>query len=241
MIKMNKIKTITSLLLVIILVNSCVKKDPVTKIAQVLFVPLSPNAPVIDFTINTNTYATSVGYSSTVGTTTYTLPYYTIEPISNATIAYSKNGLSSNWANVSANLEDDKVYSTFFIDSFAKAKAVIVKDDLSDPSEGKVKIRFFHFSPNAPAVDVRIAGTTTNLYSNRTFNDQNTTSSLQNFIEVNAGLFSFEILLAGTNTVVYTISSLTLKPDRIYTLAARGFVGGAGNIALGGWVYPNKP
>ncbi len=238
---MKKIKIIISLLLIITTFNACVKKEPITRIAQVLFVPLSPNAPVLDFAINTNIYANTVSYSSTVGTTTYTLPYYTIEPVNNATVAYTKNGTLNPWASVTANLEDEKVYSTFLIDSLSKAKLVIVNDDLAPPTEGKVKVRFFHFSPNAPAVDVRLAGTTTNLYSNRTFNDQNTNASLQSFIEVNAGLFSFEILAAGTQTVLYTISGITLKPDRIYTLAARGFVGGAGNQALGGWVYFNKP
>jgi hypothetical protein len=40
---------------------------------------------------------------------------------------------------------------------------------------------------------------------------------------------------------LYTTSAQDLFTDRIYTIAARGFTGGTGNIALGAWVYPNKP
>ena len=58
----------------------CVKKDAESKIAQVLLVPLSPNATAVDFSINGTLYATTVGYSTTTGTVRYTLPYFTIEP-----------------------------------------------------------------------------------------------------------------------------------------------------------------
>jgi hypothetical protein len=238
---LKNIKILFTFFSVSLLLGACVKKDPLSRIAQVLLVPLSPNTPAIDFSINNTLFATIVGYSTTTGTVRYTLPYYTIEP-KESKVAYNLSGTNNAVASVMASLEEDKVYSTFLIDSFSKAKAVIVNDDLSDPlTPGKVKIRFFHFSPNAPAVDVRVVGATTNLYSNRTFNDQSTNTSHQGFIEVDPGSYSYEIRLAGTSTVVYTIPAQSLLPDRIYTIAARGFVGGAGSQALGGWVYPNKP
>jgi hypothetical protein len=240
---MKKIKLILSTLFLITIFNSCVKKEPITRIAQVLFVPLCPNAPVLDFAINNNVYANTVSYSSTIGTTSYTLPYYTIEPLKNATLAYAKNGTFNPWASVTTNFEDEKVYSTFLIDSLSKAKVAIVEDDLAPPfAEGKVKLRFFHFSPNTPSVDVYLAGTTTLLFSTRTFNDQAANINLQKFIEVDAGLFSFDVKAAGTATLLTTINSLTMKPDRIYTIAIRGFTGATGlSTSLSGWTYSNKP
>jgi hypothetical protein len=44
-----------------------------------------------------------------------------------------------------------------------------------------------------------------------------------------------------TGATVYTTSAQVLLTDRIYTLAVRGFTGGAGTQAIGAWVYPNLP
>ena len=220
--------------------TGCIKKDPESRITQVLMVPLSPNALPTDFSINNTLYATTVGYSTTAGTVRYTLPYYTVEPKSTI-ISYNVTGTTTSIASVTKDLQEDKVYSTFLIDSFSKAKAIIVTDDLNDPAPGKVKLRFFHFSPNAAAFDLVISGTTTKLFTNRTFNDQSSNILYENFIEIDAGSYSFLFNNAGTSVTAYTTSAQTLLPDRIYTLAARGFVGGAVGFALGAWTYPNKP
>ena len=221
----------------------CVKKDPISSISQVLLVPLSPNATATDFSINGNIVATAVGYSTTVGTIRYTLPYYTIVPPKSVetNIAYNNNGFSSTKATVSRVFEDDKVYSTFLIDSASKAKAVIVNDDLTDPTGGKVKVRFFHFSPNTVPIDVVIQGTATKVFSARSFNDQAANKTLEKFIEIEPGTYTFLFNNATTGATLYTTSAQILLTDRIYTIAARGFTGGAGSQALGAWVYPNKP
>lgn len=239
---MIRIKAIPAILISLVLLSgmSCIKKDPIMRISQVLLVPLSPNALPVDFSINNEIFATTVGYSTTVGTVTYSLPYYTITPGSTI-IKYNVTGQTTSYASATKELLDDNAYSTFLIDSASKAKLVIVNDDLLKPTPGKVKIRFFHFSPNAPAVDISNAVSGTAIFTNRSFNDQNTNEALQDFIEIDPGTYTFAFKAAGTNTVVYTTAARTLLPDRIYTLAARGFVGGTGNLALGGWIYANLP
>ena len=219
---------------------SCVKKDPISRITQVLMVPLSPDALAVDFKINNTLFATTVSYSSTTGTVTYNLPYYTIAP-GTTNVYYNLTGTPNAYASKEGETLEDKAYSTFFIDSIKRAKLAWVVDDLDDPTPGKVKIRFFHFSPNAPAVDVVAVSTGAKWFANRTFNDQEGKPELQSFIEVDPGSYTFAFRLAGTATAAYTTSTITLLPDRIYTLAARGVVGGAGSKALGAWVYPNKP
>jgi Domain of unknown function (DUF4397) len=247
--KRNTILTIFFFGTLLLTINGCVKKDPESSITQVLLVPLSPNlvpiaaaTPAIstDFSINGTLYATSVGYTTTAGTIRYTLPYYTIEPKAGTTIAYNVTGTPNKYASVSKDLQEDMVYSTFLIDSIYKAKAVIVTDDLSDPTPGKVKIRFFNFSPNAPALDVVIQGTTNKLFTNRSFNDQAVTTAYESFIEIDPGTYTFLFTNTSTGATVYTTSAQILLPDRIYTIAARGVVGNAIS-PIGAWVYPNKP
>jgi hypothetical protein len=222
--------------------SSCVKKDPLARLTQVLLVPLSPNAAPINFSVNGDVKATQVNYSSTVGTVRYTLPYYTLEPKAASTISYNVQTTNAPFASITADLNDDKVYSTFLIDSASKAKAIIVNDDLTEPNAGYVKLRFFNFCPNDSAVNVfLVGGSTTPIWSNRAFETQATATARENFLELPAGTYSFEIRNATSNTLKTTISSQVYLPERIYTLAARGFVGGTGNQAISGWLYPNKP
>ncbi len=230
-----------SLLLLMVLfgVSSCIKKDPIMRISQLVMAPLSPNSGSVDFVINNQIFATTVGYSTTTGTATYTLPYYTVTPGS-TTIQFNPTGQTTPFASVTETLEEDMAYMAFLIDSVNKIKLALVKDDLEEPNPGKVKIRFFHFSPNAPAIDVSLGAAGAILFKNRSFNDQATNTALQEFIEVDPGIVTFAFKSANTSTVLYTTSNINLLPDRIYTIAARGFVGGTGSQNLGGWVYANK-
>ena len=222
-------------------ISGCIEKDPPSKITQVLLVPLSPNAPACDFSINGSLYATTVGYSTTTGTIRYTLPYYTITAKTGSIVAYNNTGTNIPFASVTTDLQDEKVYSTFLIDSIGKAKAVVVNDDLADPTPAKTKIRFFHFSPNTVPLDVTITGATGKLFANRSFNDQAANKDFENFIEIDPGTYTFNFLNVSTGATVYTTSAQVLLPDRIYTIAVRGFTGGTGTQAIGAWVYPNKP
>jgi hypothetical protein len=238
---MIKIKPVLAILFGSLLVGavSCIKKDDLAQISQVLLVPLSPDAAAVDFSINDQVLATTVGYSTTVGTVTYTLPYYTVAP-GTTKIEYNITGTETPYASVSTPIENDQAYSTFLIDSASRIKLALVKDNVTEPTPGKVKLRFFHFSPNAGALDVAKSGGAV-LFTNRSFNDQ-TNAALQEYIEVDPGLYQFVFRATGTTTpALYTTSSLNLLPDRVYTLAARGSIGGTGNRALGAWWYANRP
>ncbi len=79
------------------------------------------------------------------------------------------------------------------------------------------------------------------LFTARSFNDQALNVSLEKFIEIDPGTYTFLFNNAATGATLYTTSAQILLTDRIYTLAARGFTGGTGTQALGAWVYPNKP
>ena len=241
---MKSIKYLSFLFLIVI-ASSCdkIKKDPISYLAQVSFAPLSANAPAVDFYLSNAFQARTVNYSTTVGTANYTLPYF-ISEIGGVDIKYTPTNITVPYLTKRVVLEDNKAYSTFLIDSIAKAKLAVVEDDLSNPTSGNSKFRFFHFSSNTIPVDVFYypPGVTTAsaIYLNRKFNDQDTITDLQLFRETPPGNYIFEIRAAGTTTVLTTFAMLAFLPDRIYTLALRGFTGGTGNRAVSGWWFTNK-
>jgi hypothetical protein len=236
----------TKLLLFVTLIiafSSCVKKDPITRIAQISFSPLSPNATAVNFAFGKTIFATQVNYSSVtpVVTQRYTFPYYTVTP-QKGNITYNTQTTNLPLASINDfNLEDEKSYSTFLIDSASKTRAIIVNDNLEDPNEGFIKIRFYNFCANAPAVNVNIVGETTNRWANRSFETQATASANERFIELPANNYTFEVRNASNGALITTITSQAYLPERIYTIAVRGFIGGTGNQAVAGWLYPNKP
>jgi hypothetical protein len=151
----------------------------------------------------------------------------------------SPTGSTNYVIDATVDLKSNMNYSVFAIDSVAKIKAAVVTDDLTAPAAGKAHVRFFHFSPNAPAVDIAVTGGPV-VFSNRMFNDQATNNALQNFTPLDAGTYNLEVRLAGTNTVVLSLPKVMLTAGKIYTVFAKGFVGGTGMQALGAQVITNN-
>ena len=78
------------------------------------------------------------------------------------------------------------------------------------------------------------------LFSNRKFNDQATNASLASFTPLNAGTYNLEVRAAGTNTVVLSLPNISLTSGKIYTVFAKGCLGGTGAQALGAQIIANN-
>ena len=222
-----------SLLALPVIFVACDKDDDNNDMSKsnVMLVHASPNAPNVDVRINNNTALTNVAYPNNSN--------YLEVNSGSTNIKVAPTGTTTNVIDATVNLEANKNYSVFAIDSVNKIKPAVVNDDLSSPAAGKANIRFFHFSPNAPAVDIAVSGGTV-LFGNRMFNDQATNASLANFTAVNAGSYNLEVRAAGTNTVVLSLPGVPLTAGKIYTVFAKGFLGGTGAQALGAQVIANK-
>jgi hypothetical protein len=199
--------------------------------SQVMVVHASPNAPNVDVRINNSIALTNVAYPTNSS--------YTQVNSGSTNIKVSPTGTTTYVIDATVNLEANKNYSVFAIDSVSKIKAAVVTDDLTAPAAGKAHVRFFHFSANAPAVDIAVTGGSV-LFGNRSFNDQATNTALSNFTAVNAGAYNLEVRAAGTNTVVLSLPNINLAAGKIYTVFAKGFVGGTGVQALGAQIIANN-
>jgi hypothetical protein len=137
-------------------------------------------------------------------------------------------------------------YTVFLLDSTTRSagqRVVQVTDVLTAPAAGKVRVRFLHFSPNAPEVIVvnntGAPVTPPTLFSARRYNELtrrvgSTTLNFGNFTEIDAGTYDLDVRLTDVaNTSVLPLNGVTFTAGKIYTVYARGFVGGAAGQELG--------
>lgn len=199
--------------------------------ARLMVVHASPNGPAVDVRVTNAVALSNIAYPANS-------PYASVTA-GNTNIKVSPAGTTTYVIDANVNLVADMSYSVFAVDSVSKIKAALVMDNLTAPASGKAHVRFFHFSPNAPAVDIAVAGGAV-LFPGRSFNDQANTAAVANFTPLDAGTYNLEVRLAGTNTVVLPVPNVTLTAGKIYTIFAKGFVGGTNAQSLGAQVIVNN-
>lgn len=225
-------KTLFSLLgglAAIVGVVSCNTKNDNTTLPVSSFgvVNASPDSGNIDVYVGGSVAAQNFVYGSDTG-------YFAINP-GTYSLQVAPSGTSNFVINSNITFNPATNYSVFTIDS----ASAVVTDSFTVPSTDSVLVRFFHFSPNAPAVDVAVAGGST-WFSNRTFNDQAANTGYQSFVTIPAGTYNLEVRAAGTSTVVLPLPSVSLLGGKVYTLYARGIVGATGTtqpLSLGTVVH----
>ncbi|RYY31392.1 MAG: DUF4397 domain-containing protein [Chitinophagaceae bacterium] len=233
----KKILTTLALSAVLIAFNSCKKDDdgPVAP-AEYMVVHSTPGAPAVELYLDDVKATTSPvqfgSYSnySSIASKQYNVKIAavnTINPISETTV----------------NLDGGNNYSIFSYDTLlnGKAKVFAIRDDLSAPPAGKAKVRFFHLVPGANVPNVDIAANNTVLFPNRSFADNVSDGGKANFITVDAGTYTVTARLAGSTTIdILNVPGVVIEAGKIYTIIAKGRIGGSGDAALGAQVIVNK-
>jgi len=219
--------TSATLFISLVMLSSCKKDEEVTKsYAKVLVTHASPNAPGVDLLVdNSKQNTAALNFPSNTG-------YLQVEA-GTRNIKVNVSGTSTTVINADLALSKDQNYSVFAIDSVSKISALVLTDDLTAPASGKAHIRFVHLSPNAPAVDVALAGGAV-VFGNKAFKDYTA------FTPLDAGTYNLEVRVAGTTPPVLPLPGIVLQAGKIYTVFAKGFLGGTGAEALGAEIIVNK-
>lgn len=219
--------TSATLFISLVMLSSCKKEEEVTKsYAKVLVTHASPNAPGVDLLVdNSKQNTAALSFPSNTG-------YLQVEA-GTRNIKVNVSGTSTTVINADLALSKDQNYSVFAIDSVSKISALVLTDDLTAPASGKAHVRFVHLSPNAPAVDVALAGGAV-VFGNKAFKDYTA------FTPLDAGTYNLEVRVAGTTPPVLPLPGIVLQAGKIYTVFAKGFLGGTGAEALGAEIIVNK-
>lgn len=193
--------------------------------SNVLVVHASPNAPAVDLLVDNTTVGSNLGFPN------YT-NYLSLDA-GTRNIKVNVTGTSATVIDADVNFEADRYYSIFAIDSVSNISALVLTDDLTAPAAGNAHVRFIHLSPNAPAVDITLTDGTV-VFGSKSFKD------FTDFTPLSAGTYDLQVRAAGTSTVVLNLPGIMLQEGKIYTIFAKGFLGGNGATALGAEVIINN-
>jgi hypothetical protein len=109
-------------------------------------------------------------------------------------------------------------YTVVATDFLADITPVVLEDNNSEPAEGNAHVRFFHASPDAPAVDIAVVGGPI-LFENIAFQE------VSDYLPVPGDTaYDLEVRATGTITPVLTIPGVYLNEGEVYTVFALGTV-----------------
>jgi hypothetical protein len=195
--------------------------------AKVNVVHASPNAPGVDLLVDgTKVNTSALSFPDNTG-------YLTVNAGAR-NFKVNVSGTSTTVIDATPTLTKNANYTVFAVDSVSKISALLLTDDLTAPASGKAHVRFVHLSPNAPAVDVAVASSGAVVFGNKAFKEYTA------FTPLDAGSYNLDVRVAGTSTVALVLPTITLQAGKIYTVFAKGFLGGAGAQALGAEIIVNN-
>ena len=106
-------------------------------------------------------------------------------------------------------------YSVLAIDTLENITPLPLVDD--NALSSGARIRFVHASPDAPAVDIALAGGAV-LFPNVEFGNS------AGYIEVPGGTYDLEARVAGTDTVALSVPGVSVTGNRVFTIVATGLL-----------------
>lgn len=178
-----------------------------TGTAKVRVIHASPDAPAVDVFVNGTVALTNVPF--------FTASDYLDLPAGSYRVQVAPTGQPASAAviDATATIEAGKAYTIAATGPVAAIKPTIIVDDLSAPAAGNAKIRVYHFSPDAPAVDVKPAGGAA-LIAGLAFPDAS------DYLEVPAGSYDLQVTPAGDSTVVIDLPGTAVAAGKIYSVFA---------------------
>ena len=180
-------------------------------VARLRVVHNSPDAPSVDVIVNGGVALSNVPFGA--------ISDYLSVPGGSYNVKVSPAGAADTGpyvidADVALTAGTD--YTVIASGFLAEIYPAVLVDNNSAPAAGSSRVRFFHGSPDAPAVDIALVGGPV-LIANAPFGADAT-------ITVPAGTYDLEVRVAGTTIEVLQLRGLALADGAVYTAYASGVV-----------------
>ena len=150
-------------------------------------------------------------------------------------LSINKKGIATPVLSETMTLNPSIGYSLFIIDKFETVKFLMLTDDLVKPAAGKAKVRFVNVSPDAPALNLAIAGKTTDLFTNKSFKEYSSFEAIDAAEKV-----TFNVKNKETDAVETTIADVKIEDGKIYTIWVKGLKSATDDTKLGVAVFSHK-
>jgi len=171
----------------------------------------SPNAPAVDIYANGNLIVKDLSYKK--------LSQYLSVPAGNYNIKVYPSGQTTNPViNTNIYIPPNTVFNVAAIGTLPNISLYPIPEPITAQNSGSACVRFIHLSPNAPAVDIKLSNGT-RVFNNISYKE------ITNYACVPAGTYTFNVYLAGTDSIVLTVPNVKLEPNNYYTIYAIGLVG----------------
>lgn len=168
-----------------------------------------PNAPNVDIYLNEDLVVEGLTYSKFT-------PYLPVKP-GDYTVEINKAGTGQLILKSDITIPDNQIYTMAIIGTPSDPSLIAIEDPRIPIPKGKVAVRFGHLSPNAPAVDVRVAD------GPIVFEDVSY-KTVTDYVEIDPGKYTFEVTPAGTDKVVLIVPNINFKGNRFYSVYAIGLI-----------------
>ena len=181
------------------------------QMAMVRVLHASPNAPAVDVYANGQPILQNISFQQLSDYLQIPAGQYRIDifPAGNTT-----QRVVSKTVTVKPNM----YYTVAAAGNLENIMLLPIVDNPRVPSN-KAKVRFWHLSPDAPAVDIAVHGGEP-LFRNVRF------KQATDYLELEPTTANLEVRLAGTNNIALTIPNVTLRPGEPYTAVATGYAQG---------------
>lgn len=180
--------------------------------ARIRIVHASPDAPNVDIWVNGAVAVSNLAFNDATD--------YIALAAGDYDIAVTPTGGTAADAVIEATLPlaAGMDYTVAAVGQVADIEPLVLEDNNAAPAAGKAHIRVVHASPDAPAVDVAVAGGPI-LIENLAF------PTASNYLPVDAGSYDLDVRPTGTETVAIDINGFMAEAGTIYTVFATGLVG----------------
>lgn len=176
----------------------------------------SPDTPAVDIFVDGAKAVTALAFPNNT-------PYVTLPAGGhNVKVFVSpSNGTGSPALEANLEIAAGKDYSVLAVGEVGNGTLAlyVLEDDNSTPAGTNAHIRLIHASPDAPPVNVAVAGTSTNVFTGVAYRN------FGPYTPVPAGTYSLDVNVNATGATVLTVPGLKLEAKTVYTAVAVGLAG----------------
>lgn len=171
----------------------------------------SPNAPAVDIYANGNLLVSDLAYLELS-------QYIPVAPDDYSIMVFPSGQTTNPVIETDVTIPEDTIFNVAAIGELPDISLYPIPEPSSVPNSGRACVRFVHLSPNAPAVDIKLADGT-EVFSDIEYMD------MTDYVCVPAGTYNFDVMPTGTDDVVLSVPNVQLSANNVYTIYAVGLVG----------------